>query len=348
VKNTFLDYALLLILATQKRSFVHLGEIADKSPSTIFRLLPPADESFALNARIARSSFKNDTTLYLAIDDTLIKKPHSKYMVGACHHFDTKTSRCVMSYKLLCSAITNGKYLFPLDTSYLFAKEVCICSKPKIDQVKAMVMQAKKIFPQKRIVIVADGAFASKEMLEWSIQHAIPTELRMHSNRTVFYNGEKLPIRDIGILKPMGLHMRRTITAIWHGMTIYITAIRRISKSGEETIVYQAATYKERSKKHADAYLKRWAIEKLFRTTKQYLGLGECFSQKIDVQLNHVAAVFLAYSIVQLEQKRRHFKNPEQAIRSLKLRKFKDLKEHAIFLLHALDEIFQDASGVLC
>jgi len=42
----------------------------------------------------------------------------------------------------------------------------------------------------------------------------------------------------------------------------------------------------------------------MFRTTKQHLGLQECQSTKIETQLNHAAAVFLAYAHIVIEQKR--------------------------------------------
>src|ERR1700722_4970489 len=32
----------------------------------------------------------------------------------------------------------------------------------------------------------------------------------------------------------------------------------------------------------------RWGIEKMHRTTKQSMGLQECFSTKIDTQFNHI------------------------------------------------------------
>lgn len=55
-------------------------------------------------------------------------------------------------------------------------------------------------------------------------------------------------------------------------------------------------------------YKKRWPIEKMFRTIKQHLGLQECQSTKMDTQLNHAAAVLLAYSNIVFLQKKRQYK----------------------------------------
>ena len=115
--------------------------------------------------------------------------------------------------------------------------------------------------------------------------------------------------------------MARTIEVVWQGLSLYITAVKRIDKHGVKTIVYQAATYKTTPNNHGKNYNRRWGIEKLFRTTKQSLGLQECFSRKIGTQYNHICAVLLAYSIAQLEMKKKHLKNPEEAIKRLKKQK---------------------------
>jgi len=140
----------------------------------------------------------------------------------------------------------------------------------------------------------------------------------MHSNRVVEYKGTKKQLREIKKLQPKGRQMSRTITVIWKGLSLYITAVKRIDKHGVKTIVFQAATYKATPNNHAKNYKRRWGIEKLFRTTKQSLGLQECFSTKIGTQYNHICAVLLAYAITQLEMKKNHLKNAEEAIRRFK------------------------------
>ena len=111
--------------------------------------------------------------------------------------------------------------------------------------------------------------------------------------------------------------MSRTISVKWHGINLEITIVRRIDKKGHETIVFQAATYKALPREHVAHYKKRWPIEKVIRTCKQHLGLQDCFSRVLQTQKDHVAAVFLAYSLTQVEMKKRRFKTPEQALRRL-------------------------------
>lgn len=52
-----------------------------------------------------------------------------------------------------------------------------------------------------------------------------------------------------------------------------ITAVRRIDKHGEESIVYQASTYREKPSEHIKNYKYRWPVEVFIRTTKQNIGL---------------------------------------------------------------------------
>ena len=102
----------------------------------------------------------------------------------------------------------------------------------------------------------------TKELFSWLADNNILAEMRMHSNRVVFYKGQKNTIKNIKQLIPKGRHMARTIKVLWHNIPLYITAQRRIDKHGNETIVYQAATYKDKPSNHVKAYKKRWGIEK--------------------------------------------------------------------------------------
>jgi hypothetical protein len=48
------------------------------------------------------------------------------------------------------------------------------------------------------------------------------------------------------------------------------------------------------------------------------LGIAECFSTQLEIQEKHIAAVLLAYAMVQLEMKKQKLDTPEAAIRALK------------------------------
>ena len=145
----------------------------------------------------------------------------------------------------------------------------------------------------------------------------------MHSNRVVQYKGKKAKLKDLLLkagIRPRGRQMARTISVVWHQMKLELTIVRRIDKNDDESFVFQIATYKTKPNEHLKNYKKRWPVEKFFRTTKQYLGLQECFSRVFETQRDHVASVFLAYSLAQLDMKKYKLKTPEDAIRRAKTR----------------------------
>lgn len=320
--NNITAYSVLTMLTDAgKHSFENMGRVIKKSGDTVSRMLHPGSESLEASKKIALEMFENEKNVLVLIDESTIKKVYSLLMEGASWLFDTKTNRGMNAYKIIVAAISDGKFTVPIGAAFTFGKE--FYDNPSAAQratVQFFIKIATDMFPNAKIVAVLDGAFATVCYLKWAIETNQATELRMHSNRVVEYKGQKIQVRKIKEIKPKGRQMARTVQIVWQGIPLYLTAVRRIDKHGNETVVYQVATYKAKPKKHAQNYKNRWGIEKLFRTTKQSLGLQECFSRKIRTQFNHLCAVLLAYSMAQLEMKKMKYKNPEEAIRAFKLK----------------------------
>lgn len=322
--NSVLTYPILTIVSTGKRSFENLGRFLKKSGDTVSRLLQPAEVNLKKSQSISQLMFRKKKKLYCIIDDTLIKKFFSLFMQGAGMFFDTKIGRQIMAYRLVIGMISDGKFAIPIDCAYLFSKELTDELDEKFpskeDIAKAFVKTAMKLFPWAKIIICADGLYATEEFIRWCKENKFSAEMRMHSNRVVIYKGEKIALKQLlqkkGI-RPKGRQMARTIKATWYDMELEITIVRRIDKKGEESIVFQCATYNALPRQHVEAYDARWYIEKCIRTTKQKLGLQDCFSRSLKTQHSHVAAVLLAYSLAQLQMKTHKLKNVEQAIRQL-------------------------------
>jgi len=344
--STDIKYAVLTIVSTGKKSFKNMGHFIKKSGDTVSRLLQPKETSFEIMQRLCQSAFKDKRKLFCIIDDTLIKKWHSRFMQGSGWFFDTKIGRRIIAYRLVLGMISDGKCALPISCSYLFSKELVermqgvVQSKEEITQ--KIICLAQRLFPTKKIVVLADGLYATVTFLEWCHTHNVSSEVRMHSNRVVCFKGKKHKLKDLLIKKgicPKGRQMARTISVLWHNIPLEISIVRRIDKKGEESIVFQAATHKALPREHVASYKKRWPIEKAFRTTKQLLGLSECFSTSLEKQYNHVASVFLAYTLAQLEMKKRKLRTPEQAIR-----RFETQNVHLLNIRFAsLDKIFRGA-----
>lgn len=321
LKNTTIAYPVLLIISI-KKSFESLGAIIGKTGKTISRWLKSANEYYDSLLKISEKEFAAKKELILIFDETLIRKIYSQLMEGSGSFYDTQLFRRITAYKLLVAMLTDGVNAFPLTSTFLFSKELVPHQKEtKFEWIKKIILIVQKKFPKTRIIVAADGAFASKSFLSWCVNNNIAAELRMRSNCIVNYKDEKMRIRDIKTLKPKGRQMARTIQVLWHNIPLFITAQKRIDKQGKESIVFQASTFKAKPIRHVQIYQARWAIEKMFRTTKQHLGLQECFARKMENQESHVASVFLAYALICCDQKKQKLPTPEIAIRAAERKK---------------------------
>lgn len=303
-----------------------MGRFIKRSGDTISRLLQPAEESRQSLCKIAQAIFHDKKKLFCIIDDTLIHKIYSQLMQGSGFFFDTKIGRSIMAYRLIIGLISDGKFAIPIDCAYLFSKELLDLIdhnfKTKDEIAIAFIQTALKLFPHINLITAADGLYATVKFIKWCSDNKIKLEARMHSNRVVEYKGEKVALKTLATraeIRPRGRQKARTIPIIWQGLELEITIVKRINKRGKKTIVFQVATYHATPKQHVRAYDVRWSVEKLIRTTKQHLGLKECYSRSLQKQHSHCMAVLLAYALVQLEMKRRRLKTPEEAIRLLKM-----------------------------
>lgn len=324
-KSTMLTYPFLVLLSIGKKSFENMGRFIQIRGRAVANLLQSSKISFDMAHQICQSIFSDRDKLFLIIDDTLIKKIFATNMRGTGMFYDTKLGRCINAFRLVTAMLSDGKYAIPIGCSYLFAKEILdLCTEkfPSKDEIaKSFVKTAIKLFPNVKIVLLADGLYSTVDLLRWCIENNIPAEMRMHSNRVVTYKGVKKKLRELANqpgIKLTGRQTARTISVEWHGLPLEITIVKRVDKKDRESIVFQAATYKAEPREHVQAYGVRWNTEKGYRTNKQSLGLGECFSRNLTVQQNHVAATLLAYAFAQLEMKRQKLKTPEDAIRAVK------------------------------
>ena len=321
--KTCITYPILLMVSSAKCSFEALGKIIKKSGDTARRLLNPAESYFKISQIIAQELFKNCKKLTLNMDDTLLLKTYSNWMEGTGYFYDIKLYRKMRSYRVIAASLTNGRFAIPILSWFMFDADLLQGDKQKtkLDFTKEIIFLAQKLFPQAQINLAADGLFASVEILGWCLQKGVKADLRMARNRVVEFKDKKLKISEIKELELKGRRNARSVRIKWHNLDLYLTSERRINKKGIDTIVYIVSTYDCKPINHVNAYKNRWHIEKIFRTTKQFLGIQECFSTKLETQKSHVAASFAAYSIAQLEMKKAGYKTPESALRALKTKK---------------------------
>lgn len=338
--NTTTAYPILLIIST-KKSFEALGRFIGKTGKTICRWLKPACDYYAILLQLSIKEFATKQELILIFDDTLIQKIYSQLMEGSGRFYDTKLFRKIIAYKLLVAMLTDGIKFLPLSATFLFSNELVPDTKAtKFEWIKKIILMVQKTFPKTHIIIAADGAFATKEFLRWCKENNIAIETRIRSNCVVEYQNATMRIRDIKSLMPKGRQMARTIKVLWHGIPLSITAQKRIDKRGNESIVFQASTFEAKPIRHVQIYRTRWNIEKMFRTTKQHLGLQECFARKMEHQESHVAAALLAYALLHLDQLKQKLPTPEAALRAAERKNGKPLKHYLQRLGRIIDIVY--------
>ncbi len=316
----FLMYPAALIMSNERKTCESMAKIVSVAGDKLLRYLQEADYSIDRIIESAKHLFGNKK-IYLLIDDTLISKRYSKYIAGTSNNFDSSLRQ---TYKSICSItamLTDGTYAIPLDQKIWTNKEVSTSDyKKKSELAQELIASiASKINIE---VVVMDGLYATVDMIKFLNNSRQHFEMRMHANRTIRLTGSTtlVSLRECAQLRLKPNQFQKTISAYWHDILVTITAVKRVSKNGTESVVYQVSNYKASPKKHVKIYSLRWSIEKFFRTAKQSLGLTDCQSRKLQNQINHIKSVFFAYTALQFDMKKSRLKTPEEALRRLRFK----------------------------
>lgn len=325
IKSTTLSYPLAIILSNGKKNFENIGRSIGRAGRSIARMMQSYKRIRSILKDICQSLFSGIKKLFIIFDETLIKKIYADVARGSGVFYDPGAGREVHGYRIVTALLSDGSTHIPLDADFIFAAYITKRSKTKAlsktELAKKFYLYATKLFPETEFFLIADGHYSTYEMLQWSIERKIKVEMRMHKNRKVMYKRGYIALTELLELpkiRPTKRRPTRTIRIRWKGLVLWITIVRRENKHGEESFVFQVATYKAEPRVHRANYKRRWKIEEKYRTTKQSLGLGDCQSKKFAKQRGHVMSVLLAYAIAQLVKRKYRLKNSEEAIRRLR------------------------------
>lgn len=312
-------YSIALLLSSPKRkTFESLGRETGLSGDTIARLLDVNAPTFHDFLKAATALLKGKK-MYLLLDDTLLEKIYSQHIEGTSDNYvpgDGITKRSICS---ITAMLTDGDTAIPIDHVIWTSKEVNPNTyMTKTELAIKLISKINEHVPFK--IVIMDGLYATKDMIRWLQSQGIPFEMRFHSNRVIVSKGVKSQIQKCPFFKLKGRRTERSIQASWHEFDLSFTAVKRRNRAGRIIITFQVSNYKASAREHIKYYGYRWNIEKFFRTGKQYLGLNDCQSRKLERQNNHILSVFIAYTVAQFERKRQKCENVEDAIKSIKYR----------------------------
>jgi len=322
-----LTYPISLLLSTSKRKTCEsISSIANLSGDSFCRILQQPIITMTDLVQIAKNIFTN-RKLYLVIDDTIISKIYSQSIEGSCDNYNSSSGQ---TYRSLCSVaavLTDGKNAIPIGQELWISKKFSPDNyQRKWEIAQNLITQIQPLLSMH--MVVADGLYANVGMMKECLDKGILFEMRFHSNRVIEYHGQKISIKELDCLKLKKRRKARTKKGIWQGMTLFFTAVKKITKSDRVIITYQVSNYKAAAQVHVRNYSYRWCIEKFFRTAKQHLGLNDCQARSKVAQKNHIMNVFFAYALLQIEKIKKNLKNPEEALRRLKKKKFENLKSY--------------------
>jgi hypothetical protein len=223
-------------------------------------------------------------------------------------------------YAIVVAVITNGKITIPITfKTWYCAKDFPDKHKTRIELAQALMIEIYKMIPG--IMFLMDGAFSSEGMIAFCRQYKMKYCMRFHSNKKVVINGHIAQIRKHDHIRISSNKKARLVNGYYKGEPIFIVAFKRKEKKGNVKIVYLVTSEKETPRKTINAYKKRWGIEKVFRTTKQHLGLRDCQARSAAKQETHILAVFVVFAFLEIQKINLKAKNPEQILHKIRGRR---------------------------
>lgn len=290
-----------------------LQKIYDSAPKSITEL-----NQFLI--KLAQDNSTVDKKGYLIIDDTALAKIYAKILEGVGLVWDSIVNEEVDGYKLVVLCWTNQIVTIPLAFK-LWNKKLKSIDKSHTKLVLAqdLIREYKDIIPFDSVLL--DGLFASEDMMQFFEAEGIIYYMRLPKNRVVKHE-KKAPGFQIGNSHYYRLNrnQRRAqkigyFGSIWR----YITLEKLKNKAGDYFTRFIVSNKEESAQKTIDTYGIRWKIEKIFRTSKQLLGINNYLGRTILKQSLHFLTCFAAYTILEIIKKYMKFDKTEDAYRHLQI-----------------------------
>ncbi len=254
---------------------------------------------------------------YINIDETMIDKVFSTKIEAVAYNYSSTHSDTIKGLSIVVAVITNGRITIPITfKTWLSSKQFPDKHKTRIELAQQLMIDIQMQAPG--IMFLMDGAFSSEGMLRFCLEHKMKYCMRFHSNKKVIVDGELAQVRHHDGIKISNKKKSRVVKGLYKGIEVFLVAFKRKEKRSVAKIIYLVTSENESPKKMISTYKKRWAIEKVFRTAKQHLGLRDCQARSALKQEAHIFAVFVAYSFLEIQKIHRHAKNPEQILHKLR------------------------------
>tara|TARA_B100001964_G_C14158912_1_gene565686 strand:- start:122 stop:1177 length:1056 start_codon:yes stop_codon:yes gene_type:complete len=251
----------------------------------------------------------------LTIDGTVISKIFAKNIDNLSVDYDGVIRRVTRGLSLMVAGLVTGNNIIPLDFLFWHNKtDPNGKYKTKIQLAMDLITQLYQAVEFDYIAL--DGAFASKEMIEFLERLGIKYSIRMPRNRNVVIDDLKKRLDSQPVLTLVRNERCKTVKGFYQGNACFFTVHKRKKRGGGWEKIFIVSNMSITAKDHVDAYNRRWTIDKSFRTQKQYLGLKDCQMLSGDKQTFHILNVFLAYSFATIKKIAKKKKSVEDVLRT--------------------------------
>ena len=326
VKQGFLSYSLGLILNKEKNVCTKIAEVLGIKHDFLYRFLMKAKVFLPFFPSLMLSVVKcfDQSRSWIIIDDTTLLKAFAKKLLGVYTVFNSALGRPDRGLCIVVIAWTNGHATIPIRFLYYYSKDITGNNfKTKSELAEELMTKLFGKIPFEALLI--DGHYTTQHLIKFLIKFNIDFVGKIARNRVIeTKNGIRSRIDKHPDLKLFKNQRTAKVYAKFAGEWLYFSVYKRKNKTGDWTYLYLVSNMYLKSTKYFYHYDRRWNIEPIFRTSKQYLGFQDCESIDLEKQNLHIYSIFFSYAFLQKEKIEHNFKNPETAIKNLSMIKIND------------------------
>ena len=317
VRSYIKPYVAAMLLTVERKNCTSMARWSNTSITTLYAFLANGDKNIAyMEAYLLKEAQElaaKDPSADLVIDFTQLQKWYARDIENLSYDYNGCTSRSEKGLSIAVASLVGKNKTIPFDfRGWVQKKYAGNKYIKKLEVVKAFIIEIKKVLRFRRLLI--DGAFAAEDFLAFLRELNIKFIMRIPSNRKIKKKGVEAQLKEHPALKLMRNERMKSTTAFYKGMRFFFTAHKRNKKDGEKETVYIVSNIKMKAEEYISSYSRRSPIEKVFRTSKQSLGIGQC--QVVDAikQKAHIFAAFVAYTCLEITKVAIGAERPEDII----------------------------------
>lgn len=317
MKQNFLKYVLCLILSKNKKTCVGLSKLLKISHDVLYRVLAIFNVLIPFSPNLMIKMVNKMSKLdcgYLILDDTAIIKPFATLIEGVFDLYNTVLNKPDRGLCIVVLVWSNGKITIPLNFEWYFSKKI-IGDDYKSKSAKAVKLLTNFKHKVSFKYLLADGHYSTKLFIQYLCKQNIKFIFKISRNKKIYSTSNQYEqLQNHKQLKLIKNQRSAKMIGCFCDYRLYFVVQKFKNKSFDYTLNFYVSNLDIKSGEYIVIYEKRWKIEVMFRTLKQYLGLQDCSSRSIEKQTVHVYSTFFAYGILQYEKNLKNFTNSEEVI----------------------------------